>query len=68
MKNDWLYYVGLIGVVITVLVTFTSFTNVTIDLQIPFLLLGELLSLCAVGLGKIITIMKKREKNEETKF
>lgn len=66
MKNYWLYYVGLIGGVTTVLVTFTSFTNITIDLQIPFLLLGELLSLCVVGLGEIITIMKKGEKNEET--
>ncbi len=58
MKNYWLYYVGIIGIVVTFLTAVTSFSHNTMDLQIPFLLIGVLLSLCITGLGKIITILE----------
>ncbi|HJH61900.1 MAG TPA: hypothetical protein IAC84_01300 [Firmicutes bacterium] len=58
MKNYWLYYVGIIGIVVTFLTAVTSFSHNTMDFQIPFLLIGVLLSLCITGLGKIITILE----------
>jgi hypothetical protein len=33
------------------------FSSETIDFQIPFLLIGVLLSLCVIGIGKIITVI-----------
>ena len=60
-------YAGILCLIATFFVTFMSFSSETIDFQIPFLLIGVLLSLCVIGIGKIITVItKKGDNNEKT--
>ena len=67
MRKNVIYYAGILALRSTVFVTFMSFSSETIDFQIPFLLIGVLLSLCVIGIGKIITVItKKGDNNEKT--
>lgn len=65
MRKNVIYYAGILGVIATFFVTFMSFSSETIDFQIPFLLIGVLLSLCVIGIGKIITVITKKGDNKE---
>ena len=61
MKSKILFFVGLAGVITTIMVGLTAFSSNDV-LCVPFIVIGILLSIIIIALSEILDFMEKSNK------